>query len=135
MKFDELKVGMSCSMSKAFTSEEVLSFADLSRDNNPIHINENYAQNSLFGKRIVHGFLSASLFSAIIGTEFPGKGSIYLSQNLNFLRPVFHNQVITATVTVRELYAEKRRVLLETICEDERGSLLITGSALVKLSE
>lgn len=135
MKFYELKVGMSCSMSKAFTSEEVLTFANLSRDNNPIHINEDYARNSLFGKKIVHGFLSASLFSAIIGTKFPGNGSIYLSQNLNFLRPVFHNQVITATVTVRELYAEKRRVLLETICTDAQGNLLITGSALVKLSE
>lgn len=126
---------MEYSMSKAFTSEEVLTFSDLSMDNNPIHINEEYAGKTLFGKKIVHGFLSASLFSAIIGTKFPGNGSIYLSQNLSFLRPVFHNQEITATVTVKELYPEKKRVLLETVCKDEAGNLLISGTALVKLNE
>lgn len=135
MKFNELKIGMEYSLSKAFSSTEVLTFSNLSMDNNPIHINDEYAQNAIFGKKIVHGFLSASLFSAIIGTKFPGNGSIYLSQNLSFLRPVFHNQVIIATVKVLELYPEKRRVLLETICKDESGQSLITGNALVKLSE
>lgn len=133
MSFDDLKTGMSYSLSKAFTSEEVNAFSKLSMDNNPLHINEEYAKKSLFGQKIVHGFLSASLFSAIIGTKFPGEGSIYLNQTMSFLHPVFHNQRITASVIVKELFPEKRRVLLETICKDDDGKILISGTALVKL--
>jgi 3-hydroxybutyryl-CoA dehydratase len=133
MCFEELKIGMSYTISKAFSSEEVNAFSVLSMDNNPLHTNDAFAQKSIFGKKIVHGFLTASLFSAIIGTKFPGEGSIYLNQNLSFLRPVFHNQVVFATVTVKELYPEKHRLLLDTICKDENGIVLITGTALVKL--
>lgn len=133
MKFDSLKIGMSCSMAKAFTSEEVAEFSHLSMDLNPLHIDAGYAEKSMFGKRIVHGFLTASLFSAIIGTKFPGEGSIYLNQNMSFLHPVYHNQLVTATVTVKELFPEKHKVLLETVCKDESGTVLITGTALVKL--
>ena len=133
MKFEELKIGMSYTMSKAFTSNEVEAFSSLSMDNNPLHVDDEYAERSMFGKKIVHGFLTASLFSAIIGTKFPGEGSIYLNQNMNFLRPVFHDQMVDATVTVKELYPEKHRVLLETVCKDESGRLLIAGTALVKL--
>ena len=133
MCFEELKIGMSYTISKAFSSEEVNAFSVLSMDNNPLHTNDAFAQKSIFGKKIVHGFLTASLFSAIIGTKFPGEGSIYLNQNMSFLRPVFHNQVVFATVTVKELYPEKHRLLLDTICKDENGIVLITGTALVKL--
>lgn len=124
---------MSYSMAKAFTSEEVVAFSRLSMDINPLHIDVCYAEKSMFGKRIVHGFLTASLFSAIIGTKFPGEGSIYLNQNMSFLHPVYHNQLVTATVTVKELFPEKHRVLLETVCKDDSGLVLITGTALVKL--
>ena len=133
MSFENLEIGMSYSMSKVFDSEEVEAFSKLSMDNNPLHINEEYAKKSIFGQKIVHGFLSASLFSAIIGTKFPGEGSIYLNQNMHFLHPVFHNQRITASVIVKELFPEKRRVLLETICKDDDGKILIYGTALVKL--
>ena len=125
---------MSYSMSKAFSTDEVVAFSRLSMDNNPIHINASYAEKSKFGDKIVHGFLSASLFSAIIGTKFPGEGSVYLNQNMTFLHPVFHNQIVTATVTVIELFPEKHRVLLETVCKDESGIVLITGTALVKIA-
>ena len=135
MKFDSLKIGMSYSLSKAFSSDEVEAFSELSMDVNPLHIDAGYAEKSMFGKRIVHGFLTASLFSAIIGTKFPGEGSIYLSQNMSFLHPVFHEQNITAIVTVKELFPEKKRVLLETVCKDDDGNDLITGTALVKLAE
>ncbi len=124
---------MSCSMSKSFSSDEVEAFSKLSMDINPLHLDAGYAEKSMFGKRIVHGFLTASLFSAIIGTKLPGEGSIYLKQGMSFLRPVFHDQWVTATVTVKELFPEKHRVLLETICKDESGLVLITGTALVKL--
>lgn len=122
-------------MAEAFSSEEVEAFSRLSMDVNPLHLDASYAEKSMFGRRIVHGFLTASLFSAIIGTMFPGEGSIYLNQNMSFLRPVFHDQMVTATVTIRELYPEKRRVLLETVCTDEAGTVLITGTALVKLEK
>ena len=134
MSFEELEVGMSFSMSKAFTSEEVEAFSKLSMDKNPLHTNAEFAEKSMFGKKIVHGFLTASLFSAIIGTKLPGEGSVYLSQNLVFLHPVFHNQLVTAIVTVLELFPEKHRVLLETICKDDSGVVLISGTALVKIT-
>lgn len=133
MVYEELQIGMSYSMSNSFSSDEVAAFSKLSMDTNPLHIDAGYAEKSLFGKRIVHGFLAASLFSAIIGTKFPGEGSIYLNQTMSFLRPVFHDQLVTATVTVKELFPEKHRVLLETVCKDESGLVLITGTALVKL--
>lgn len=133
MRFEDLKIGMSYSLSKAFTSEEVEAFSKLSMDVNPLHIDAGYAEKSMFGRRIVHGFLTASLFSAIIGTKFPGEGSIYLNQTMSFLHPVFHDQLVTATITVKELFPEKHRVLLETVCKDESGMVLITGTALVKL--
>ena len=133
MKFEELRIGMYYTLSKTFTTEEVNAFSKLSMDNNPLHVDDAYADKSIFGKKIVHGFLTASLFSAIIGTKFPGEGSIYLNQNMSFLRPVFHDQMVYATVTVEELYPEKHRVLLETICKDENDNLLITGMALVKV--
>lgn len=133
MRFEELKIGMSYSMSKVFTSDEVKAFSELSMDNNPLHVDDEYAGKSMFGKKIVHGFLTASLFSAIIGTRFPGEGSIYLNQTMSFLRPVFHDQMVKAIVTVKELYPEKHRVLLETVCKDGSDNILITGTALVKL--
>lgn len=133
MRFEDLKIGMSYSLSKAFTSEEVDAFSKLSMDVNPLHIDAGYAEKSMFGRRIVHGFLTSSLFSAIIGTKFPGEGSIYLNQTMSFLHPVFHDQPVTATVTVKELFPEKHRVLLETVCKDKSGTVLIAGTALVKL--
>ncbi len=133
MRYEDLKIGMSYSLSKAFGSDEVEAFSKLSMDANPLHLDANYAEKSMFGKRIVHGFLTASLFSAIIGTKFPGEGSIYLNQNMSFLHPVFHDQLVTATVTVKELFPEKHRVLFETVCKDVSGLVLITGTALVKL--
>lgn len=133
MRFEDLKVGMSYEMKRAFSKEEVKQFASLSYDTNPIHLDAEYAKNSLFGQLIVPGFLTGSLFSAIIGARFPGEGSIYLNQMMNFRSPVYLDQEITAVVSVKELYPEKHRVLLDTCCHDESGKLLIEGTALVKL--
>lgn len=133
MRFDDLKVGMSYEMRRAFSQEEVLGFAELSYDTNPLHVDAEYAKKSFFGKVIVPGFLTGSMFSAIIGTKFPGEGSIYLNQSMSFRAPVFIDQVIVATVRVKELNPEKHRVLLNTYCCDEEGKILIEGEALVKL--
>lgn len=133
MKCGDLKIGQSYEMQRRFSEQDVKSFADLSYDTNPIHTDPEYARNSRFGRLIVPGFLSASLFSAIIGTKFPGIGSVYLNQNMIFRNPVFIDQLVKASVSVKELYPEKNRVLLETLCKDENDVLLIEGTALVKL--
>ena len=133
MRFEDLKVGMSYVMKRSFSQEEVKNFADLSYDTNPIHTDAEYAKKSLFGRLIVPGFLTGSMFSAIIGARFPGEGSIYLSQSMSFRAPVFIDQVIVSTVRVKELYPEKHRVMLDTSCCDEAGKVLIAGEALVKL--
>lgn len=133
MRFEDLKIGMSYEMKRAFSKDEVGQFAALSYDTNPIHLDVEYAKKSLFGRLIVPGFLTGSLFSAIIGAKFPGEGSIYLNQMMNFRSPVYLDQEITAVVSVKELYPEKHRVLLDTYCHDESGKILIEGTALVKL--
>lgn len=133
MKVSDLHVGMSYEMKRSFSEEEVRLFAELSYDTNPVHLDAQYAEKSIFGQRIVPGFLTASLFSAIIGTRFPGEGSIYLSQNMKFLKPVYFNQVVVAKVSVKEIDVTKNRVLLDTCCLTEDNTLLIEGQALVKL--
>lgn len=133
MKIDELYVGQSSSMSKRFSLEDVKAFAGLSQDNNPVHLDKEYAEKSVFQNRIVHGFLSGSLFSAIIGTQLPGNGSIYLGQTLNFKKPVYHDQLITATVTIMEIRKDKPIVKLSTVCKNEQDDVVIDGEAIVKL--
>lgn len=133
MKFEDLYVGQSYSMTKGFSSEEVERFAEISGDNNLVHIDKEYAENSIFHGRIVHGFLTGSLFSAIIGTKMPGPGSIYLGQNMNFKRPVYHGQTVTATVTVTEIRNDKPIVRLSTVCVNEAGETVIDGEAIVKV--
>lgn len=133
MKFEELKIGQSYELKRVFTHEDVQRFAELSFDTNPLHTDEGFAKATQFGQLIVPGFLTASLFSAIIGTKFPGFGSIYLNQSMSFLRPVFPGQEVTAVVSVKELFLEKHRILLDTVCRDANGTVLIEGTALVKL--
>ena len=133
MKFEELKAGQSYEMKRTFSLREVTDFAQLSYDTNPIHTDEEFAKTTPFGQVIVPGFLTGSMFSAIIGTKFPGFGTIYLNQNMVFRKPVFLNRQVTAVVRVKELFPEKRRVLLETCCYDENQAVLIEGTALVKL--
>ena len=84
-----MKIGDKASLSKIFTEEEVVQYSKISKDTNPIHLDESYASTTVFGKRIAHGMLVASMFSALIGVDLPGKGSIYLGQNLSFKAPVF----------------------------------------------
>lgn len=133
MRFEELKIGQSYEMKRTFSQEDVRLFAELSLDTNPLHTDADFAKATQFGQLIVPGFLTASLFSAIIGTKFPGFGSIYLNQNMVFMKPVFPEQEVTAVVSVKELFPEKRRVLLETICIDANQVIVIEGSALVKM--
>lgn len=133
MKINELYVGQSASISRQFTTQEVEMFSDLCMDKNPVHLDEDYARNSVFGNRIVYGFLTASLFSGIIGSILPGNGSIYLNQNMNFRKPVYHNELLTATCTITNIREDKPIVTLETICRNEAGEIVVDGTALIKL--
>ena len=126
-----LAPGDAASLRKTITDADVQQFAALSGDANPLHLDEAYAQNARFGQRICHGMLYASLISAVIGNQLPGPGTVYISQSLQFLKPVFRDDVITATVTVLEVVRQQAR--LRTDCHNQHGVLVLTGEARVLL--
>ena len=125
------KVGDSASISKKFTENEVLTFAEISGDHNPIHIDPQFAASSQFKRQIVHGMLTAGLISAILGMQLPGPGCIYLKQELNFRAPVFFGDTITATVTVSKLREDKPIITLTTNCMNQDGILVLDGNAIL----
>ena len=131
MEFERLKVGMSECVGKTISEADILSFAGVSLDVNPLHLNEEYAKTTIFKGRIAHGIIGAGLISAVIGTKLPGEGTIYLSQNLNFLSPVKIGDTITAKVEILELNQEKKKVVLKTTCTNQDGILVIDGEAKV----
>ncbi|MCF0201630.1 MAG: MaoC family dehydratase [Bacteroidales bacterium] len=133
MKITDFYVGQSYEMRKAFSSEEVARFAALTLDDNPLHLDEAFASKSVFGQKIVHGYLSSSLFSAIIGTKMPGQGAVYLKQDLNFRKPVFHDEEIRAVVSVEEINVEKSVLRLSTVCYNAKNEVVIDGMAVVKI--
>ena len=116
--FEDLSVGMTETLEKTVSSSDVVGFAQLTGDRNPIHLSEHFAARTSFGKRIAHGLYTASLISAVLGTRLPGPGAIYISisQTLNFRAPVKIGDTVVVTVIVRELIPEKSRARLSCIC-------------------
>ncbi len=114
--FEDLTVGMSETLMRTVMATTVTQFAEVSGDNNPIHLSEDYAASTRFGQRIAHGMFTASLISAVIGTRLPGPGAVYLSQTLRFLAPVRIGDVVAAVVEVAELVEKGRRVRLACHC-------------------
>ena len=129
----KLQVGDKATLSKMFTEEEVFQFAEISTDKNPLHLDKDFCKSSIFGQRIVHGMLVASLFSGLIGMKLPGVGSIYLGQNLNFKAPVPIGERVTATVEIIKIREDKPIVTLRTVCIDQEGTVVIEGEAVVKV--
>lgn len=127
----EMKVGDSESFTKTVSEHDVYTYAGVSGDFNPAHVNEVEAQKGMFGKRIAHGMLSAGFISTVLGTQLPGPGTIYMGQELRFTKPVFFGDTITATVTVAELIPEKNRAILDTVCTNQNGDVVIKGKATV----
>ena len=125
-------VGTRAERIRTITDADIVHFADVSGDRNPLHLDAEYAAHSLFGKRIAHGFLTGSLISALIGMDLPGAGSIYLGQTLKFLAPVYIDDTITASVEVISIREDKRLVILRTDCINQDGKLVLTGEATVK---
>tara|TARA_Y100000114_G_C11628366_1_gene263175 strand:+ start:178 stop:639 length:462 start_codon:yes stop_codon:yes gene_type:complete len=113
---EDLEVGLAASYAKTVTETDIVMFAGLSGDTNPVHLNDEYARTTMFEGRIAHGMLSAGFISTVLGTRLPGPGTIYLSQNLQFRAPVRIGDTVTAKVIVREIIAGKKRAILETNC-------------------
>jgi 3-hydroxybutyryl-CoA dehydratase len=114
--FEDLEVGMEASFQKTVTEADINSFAEVSGDKNPVHLDAAYAETTIFKERIAHGILTASYISAVFGTEMPGPGAIYVSQTLNFKAPVKIGDTVLAKVKVTELIADKRRALFDCQC-------------------
>ena len=133
-KLEDIKIGMSESYSQTITDADVKDFSGISGDKNPVHMDEIYAKESRFGKRIAHGMLSSSFFSALFGTKLPGQGCVYVAQSLKFRKPVYIGDTVTATVEVTSIDIDKRRVFFDTYCRVGK-SKVITGIAEIYIPE
>jgi 3-hydroxybutyryl-CoA dehydratase len=128
---NELKVGDAAEFTKTVSEADVYLYAGVSGDLNPAHINETYAQGTFFKTRIAHGMLTAGFISAVLGTQLPGPGTIYMRQELNFRAPVRFGDTITARVEIIDINTEKKRVRLKTTCVNQEGTLVLDGEAVV----
>ncbi|MFC3067825.1 MaoC family dehydratase [Phenylobacterium soli] len=128
--FDELSIGQSAERSHVVGAGDIEAFAAVSGDTNPVHLDEAYARTTTFGGRIAHGMLSAAYISAVLGTQLPGPGAIYLSQSMRFRRPVKIGDEVTARVTVTALDEKRGQVTLETVCL-VGGKAVLDGEAVV----
>ncbi len=132
-KYEEIELGQSAELNRTITEEDIRIFAELSGDHNPIHIDEEFAKNTIFKGRIAHGILSTAFISTLLASDLPGPGSIYLSQSVVFKRPVRINDTLTAKVEVIEKIDDKQQIKLKTTCVNQDGKLIIDGEALVML--
>lgn len=132
-RFEELKVGMSAVYSRTITDTDLRNFSGVSGDTNPMHLNEEYAKTTPFKGCIVHGMLTASLLSTVIGTKLPGPGCLYVSQTLFFKAPVHVGETVYAKATITELIPERRRAKLQTQCF-VKDTVVLDGEAVVQLS-
>jgi 3-hydroxybutyryl-CoA dehydratase len=128
---EQMKVGDAAEFAKTVTETDIYLFAGITGDFNPAHLNEAYAKDTFFKTRIAHGMLSAGFISAILGTQLPGPGAIYMKQELSFLAPVHIGDTITGRVEVIELITEKNRARLKTTCTNQDNVVVLDGEALV----
>ena len=133
MRYDvtELYIGQSAEFTKTISESDVYLFAGITGDHNPMHVNDIYAKQSRVGERLVHGLLSSSLISTVIGTKLPGNGTIYIEQNLVFKAPVVFGDTVSAKVEVKEVHIDKNRAKLRTYCVNQYGDIVIDGYAIV----
>ena len=127
---EDIEIGMVRSLRKEVTDRDIELFAEVSTDRNPVHLDEEYAQDTIFGGRIAHGMLTAGLISAVIGEQLPGHGTVYMGQSLKFLAPVRPGDVVLAEVEVKSIDYAKRRVVMETRCMVNDKKVLL-GEATV----
>ncbi|NPV92838.1 MAG: MaoC family dehydratase [Firmicutes bacterium] len=131
-RFAEIKVGDKASQSKTISESDVYLFAGITGDFNPMHVNKDFSRKTVYKKRLVHGMLTGSMISTVLGTELPGGSTIYISQELNFRAPVFIGDTLTAEVEVLEKREEKKIIVLNTIIYNQNQKVVVTGKAVVK---
>ena len=132
LHFEDLSVGMTEQLNKTVASSDVVGFAEVTGDRNPIHLSEHFAAKTPFGTRIAHGLYTASLISAVLGTRLPGPGAVYISQTLNFRAPVKIGDTVEVSVAVVELLPKKFRARLACICKVD-GEIVLDGEAWVNV--
>ncbi len=125
---EKIEIGMEVSYSQTITDADIKAFSGISGDKNPVHMDDEYAKNSRYKKRIAHGMLSASFFSALFGTKIPGEGCVYVAQSLRFKRPVYLDDTVVASVTVTNVDLKKKRVFFQTVCK-VNNKIVIDGEA------
>ncbi len=128
-------IGQKATFEKRIMKKDVLDFARITGDNNPIHINDKYAKKSRFGKPIVHGILCSGLLSSVIAGKLPGEGTIYLGQELKFIAPVYHDDLLIAEVEIEDIIVEKKHIILKTTVRKVDNTIVIEGKARVKVNE
>lgn len=133
IKIMDLKIGDKYSTTKQITDAVVRAFAELSGDFNPIHLNEEFAKTTRFGRRIAHGMISGALISAVLGNEFRNRKVVYLGQTMKFTAPVFIDDTVTATGTVTGIREEKGIVTVETICTNQNDETVVKGEATIMI--
>jgi 3-hydroxybutyryl-CoA dehydratase len=127
---EDLKVGQQAMFGRTVTDADIVAFAGVSGDTNPIHLHDGFARTTRFGQRIAHGMLSGSYISTVIGTKLPGPGAVYISQTMNFMAPVIAGDTITAVATITAIDDKRRRVTLKTQCL-KGDTVVIDGEAVV----
>jgi 3-hydroxybutyryl-CoA dehydratase len=132
-KIDELEIGQSASYERTVSEEDIVRFAEVSGDDNPVHLDEEFASKTLFKGRIAHGMLGAGFISTVVGTKLPGNGSIYISQSLKFRAPVRIGDTVVTTATVKSIDKERKRVTMETVCAIG-DKIVIDGEAELMLT-
>lgn len=135
MQYHELSVGQWAEVSRTITEADLVLYAGITGDTNPLHVNAEWSADSRFGGRIAHGLLTAGLLSTVLGTRLPGAGAVYLSQTLAFRRPVFPGDTITARAEVVELLVAKRQVRLATAIANQKGEVVLEGEALMLVDD
>ena len=130
-EISDLYVGQTAEFTKTISESDVYLFAGITGAQNPMQVNDIYAKQTRYGERIVHGMLSSSLISTVIGTQLPGNGTIYVQQKIEFKAPVFFGDTISAVVEVTDIYLEKNRVRLRTFCRNQHGNIVLDGFAYV----
>lgn len=128
-----LQVGDSASIEKQVSETDIIQFAEVTGDKNPVHLDEEYAKQTVFGTRIAHGMLSAGYISAVLGMKLPGPGAVYMEQTLTFLAPVRIGDTITATVEVAEIGEKRKTAKLNTTCTNQDGVVVLKGIANISL--
>ena len=128
LSLKKIEIGMSVSYSQVIKDSDIRAFAEISGDRNPVHIDEKFANNSRYKKRIAHGLLTASYFSALFGTKIPGEGCVYVSQSLKFRRPVYLGDTVTAIVEVTNVDLKKKKLFFKTVCK-VKNKIVTDGEA------